>query len=204
MPARVVSIEFDPNRSAHIAMLLYKDGERRYIIAPETLSIGSVVVSGKNAEVKPGNCFPIKNMPVGTVVHNIEIVPGAGAQIVRGAGSGAVILGKEGSAIRAKLPSGEVRIFNAECRATVGQVGNINWNMRIIGKAGRNRNLGKRPSVRGVAQNPSSHPHGGGEGRSGIGMKSPKSPWGKPTLGYKTRKKNKYSDRFILERRRKK
>jgi len=203
VPARVVSIEYDPNRSAEIAFLQYADGEKRYIVAPQGLKIGQVVVSTVTADIKVGNALPLKSIPIGTVVHNIEIKPGFGAQMIRSAGSGAVILSKDGDAVQIKLPSGETRLFHGTCRATIGQIGNIDWKMRVIGTAGRSRRMGIRPSVRGVAQNPRTHPHGGGEGRSGIGMPSPKSPWGKPTLGKKTRKKKKYSDKFIVERKQK-
>lgn len=199
--ARVVSIEYDPNRSANIALLQYHDGEKRYILAPSGLSKGLEVISGGMVEANVGNALTLGSMPVGTVVHAVEMKPGAGAQLMRSAGSSATVLAKEGNVIQLKLPSGEVRTFDAQCRATVGVVGNVDWKNRVIGKAGRNRHVGKRPQVRGVAQNPRSHPHGGGEGRSGIGLPSPKSRWGKPTLGYKTRKKRKYSDRFIIQRR---
>lgn len=201
IPARVAAIEYDPNRSAKIALVTYQDGEKRYILAPDDLTIGQTVISGLDAEAKVGNALPLRNIPIGTMVHNVEITPGRGAQVVRSAGNAATVLAKDGDQAQLKLPSGEVRIFHASCRATVGQVGNIDWRNRIIGKAGRSRLIGKRPSVRGVAQNPRTHPHGGGEGRSGIGMKSPKSPWGKRTLGKKTRKKRKYSDRYIIQRR---
>ncbi len=199
--ARVMATEYDPNRSSDIALLQYKDGEKRYILSPQGLKVGAEVVSGPTVEAKLGNCLPLGAMPVGTVVHAVEIKPGSGAQLMRSAGAGAAVLSKDGNAVQLKLPSGEIRLFSSLCRATVGSVGNVDWKNRVIGKAGRNRNLGKRPQVRGVAQNPRSHPHGGGEGRSGIGMPSPKSPWGKPTLGNKTRKKRKYSDKFIIQRR---
>lgn len=199
--ARVVSLEYDPNRSAPIALLQYQDGEKRYILAPSGLSKGLEVISAEAVEAKVGNSLTLGAMPVGTVVHAVEMKPGAGAQLMRSAGSSASVLAKEGNAVQLKLPSGEIRVFDARCRATVGVVGNVDWKNRVIGKAGRNRHVGKRPQVRGVAQNPRSHPHGGGEGRSGIGLPSPKSRWGKPTLGYKTRKKRKYSDRFIIQRR---
>jgi len=203
VPARVVDIEYDPNRSAQVALLQYNDGDKRYILAPEGLIVGQRIIASNDADVRLGNCLPLSSMPVGTVVHNIEIKPGRGAQMIRSAGSSAMILAKEGNVVHIKLPSGEVRLFKAECKATVGQLGNVEWKNRIIGKAGRSRLMGIRPTVRGVAQNPRSHPHGGGEGRSGIGMKSPKSPWGKPTLGNKTRKRKKYSNKFILERKKK-
>lgn len=199
--AVVGAIEYDPNRSASVALIVYADGEKRYIIAPVGLNVGDSVISGKQVDATVGNAMPLGSMPVGTFVHNIEIKPGHGAQMIRSAGTSAIVLSKDGNLIQIKLPSGEVRMFSGDCRATVGQIGNVEWKNRVIGKAGRSRHMGKRPTVRGVAQNPRSHPHGGGEGRSGIGMPSPKSPWGKPTLGNKTRKKKKYSDRFIVTRR---
>ncbi len=201
IPARVASIEYDPNRNADIALLHYRDGAKRYILAPNTLLIGQTVISGDSVDIAPGNSLTLGRMPVGTFVHGIEIKPGKGAQMVRSAGTAAMVVANDGTAIQLKLPSGELRVFAANSRATVGQVGNIDWKNRVIGKAGRSRNMGRRPTVRGVAQNPRSHPHGGGEGRSGIGLKSPKSPWGKRTLGKKTRKPKKYSDKYILERR---
>ncbi len=201
IPARVVSVEYDPNRSAMVALLQYADGEKRYILAPDALRVRDTVVSGKTVDVKPGNAMALGSMPVGTTVHNIEIQPGRGGQMIRSAGTAAVVLSHDGDVVHLKLPSGEVRKFHANSRATVGQVGNIEWRNRVIGKAGRSRHMGRRPHVRGVAQNPRSHPHGGGEGRSGIGLKSPKSPWGKRTLGTKTRKKKKYSNAYIVERR---
>ncbi len=199
--ARVVALEYDPNRSSEVALLYYKDGEKRYILAPLGLSVGDQVVSSDVADIKPGNSLKLGYMPIGTLVHNVEIQPGHGAQMVRSAGSYATVLAKDGDSIQLKLPSGEVRVFKASVQATVGQLGNAEWKNRVIGTAGRNRRLGKRPQVRGVAQNPRSHPHGGGEGRSGIGMPSPKSPWGKRTLGKKTRNRNKYSKSVILQRR---
>ncbi len=189
--ANVVGIEYDPNRSADVALLQYVDGEKRYIIAPQELKVGMKVSSGPSAEVKIGNSLPLSAIPVGTLVHNIEIKPGSGAQMIRSAGGGAAVLAKDGETVQIKLPSGEVRVFNAKCRATVGQIGNIDWKNRFIGKAGRTRHMGTRPTVRGVAQNPRSHPHGGGEGRSGIGLPGPKSPWGKPTLGKKNQETQK-------------
>jgi large subunit ribosomal protein L2 len=201
VPARVVAVEYDPNRSAAIALLSYQDGERRYILCPVGLDVGGRVVSGATVEVKPGNSLPLGSMPVGTLVHNVEIHPGHGAQMIRSAGAAAVVLAKDGDIVQLKLPSGELRQFKSSCRATVGQLGNVEWRNRVIGKAGRSRHMGRRPAVRGVAQHPGSHPHGGGEGRSGIGLKSPKSPWGKRTLGKRTRKRVKYSDRSILQRR---
>ena len=199
-PGRVVSIEYDPNRSAEVALLQYLDGEKRFILAPVGLAVGALVASGPSVDIKPGNALPLGNMPVGTMVHNVEIAPGRGAQMMRSAGAVASVLARDGDLVQLKLPSGEIRVFNANCRATVGQVGNVERRNRIIGKAGRSRHMGRRPTVRGVAQNPRTHPHGGGEGRSGIGMKSPKSPWGKRTLGKRTRKRTKYSDKFILQR----
>ncbi len=201
IPGRVLSLEYDPNRSAMIAALQYGDGEKRYILAPDTLRVGDTVVSGESAEVKSGNAMPLGSMPVGTVVHNVELRAGSGAQMIRSAGSAATVLAIDGNVVHLKLPSGEIRRFDARCRATVGQVGNGEWRNRVIGKAGRSRHMGRRPEVRGVAQNPRTHPHGGGEGRSGIGMKSPKSPWGKRTLGTKTRKRRKYSNKYIVARR---
>lgn len=201
IPAKVVSIEYDPNRSSDVALLHYRDGDKRYILAPEALAVGASVVMGPSAEIQVGNALPLRNMPVGTLVHNVEMKPGSGAQIVRSAGTAASVLSREGDNVQLKLPSGEVRLFSADCLATVGQISNIEWKNRVIGKAGRSRLMGIRPGVRGVAQNPRSHPHGGGEGRSGIGMPSPKSPWGKKTLGKNTRKRSKYSDKFIVKRR---
>lgn len=198
---KVVGIEYDPNRSADVALIHYKDGEKRYILAPLELQIGTTVESGTAVEVKIGNSMPMGSMPVGTVVHNIELKPGSGGQIIRSAGTSAVVLAKDAGTVQLKLPSGEVRVFDEKCRATVGQVSKVDWKNRFIGKAGRTRHMGRRPTVRGVAQNPRSHPHGGGEGRSGIGMPGPKSPWGKPTLGKKTRKNRKYSDKFIIQKR---
>ncbi len=197
---RVVSIEYDPNRSANIALVYYSDGDKKYILSPRDLKIGQVVVSSDNADINIGNALPLENIPVGTPIHNVELVVGRGAKLARGAGIAAVVLAKEGEFVQVKLPSGEIRKIPGKCMATVGQIGNEERRNIIIGKAGRARNMGKRPEVRGVAQNPRSHPHGGGEGRSGIGMKSPKSPWGKRTLGKKTRQHHKYSDKFIISR----
>ncbi|MGB9706852.1 MAG: 50S ribosomal protein L2 [Microgenomates group bacterium] len=199
--ARVEAIEYDPNRTANIALLVYQDGERRYILAPQGLKVGDKVVSGSEAEVKVGNALPLEKIPVGTVVHNIELKPKKGGQLVKSAGGGAVILSKEEKMVVIKLPSGEERKIPKKCFATVGQVSKPEWKTVIIGKAGRKRHMGIRPTVRGVAQNPRSHPHGGGEGRSGIGMPSPKSPWGKKTKGKKTRRPKKYSDKLIIKRR---
>lgn len=203
VPAKVVQFEYDPNRSADVALLQYADGERRYILATADMKVGQVVLSADATEFKSGNAMLLKNIPVGTQIHNIELKPGRGAQIARSAGTSASVLAKDGDVIHIKMTSGEVRLFDAKCRATIGQIGNIDHKHQKIGSAGRARRMGRRPTVRGVAQHPASHPHGGGEGRSGIGMPSPKSPWGKPTLGKKTRKKKKYSDKVIVERRKK-
>jgi len=200
VPARVAAIEYDPNRSARIALLSYADGEKRYILAPVGLRVGEKVTSGPAAEIVPGNALPLRAIPVGTIVHNVELQPGRGGQLVRAAGGGAQIMAKEGGFVHLRLPSGEVRLIPQECRATVGQVGNPEHEAIKLGKAGRSRWLGKRPTVRGVAMDPSSHPHGGGEGRSPIGMPGPVSPWGKPTLGAKTRRRQ-GSDRMIVKRR---
>ncbi len=201
VPARVVAITYDPNRTSDIALLHYQDGEKRYILAPAGLKVGAKVLSGETAELHVGNALPLRLIPLGTTVHNVEIKPGKGGQVVRSAGSAASVLAKDGQTVQLKMPSGEIRIFAAEAKATIGQVGNIDWRNRVIGKAGRSRHMGRRPEVRGVAQNPRSHPHGGGEGRSGIGLPSPKSPWGKHTLGKKTRQPGKYSNKFIIKRR---
>ncbi len=198
--ARVASIEYDPNRSARIALVHYVDGEKRYILAPVGLGVGDAVESGPNAEIKPGNALPLRAIPLGTTVHNLELQVGRGGQLVRSAGGAAQVMAKEGSYAQVRLPSGEVRMIHLDCRATVGQVGNIDHEAIRVGKAGRSRWMGWRPSVRGVVMDPSSHPHGGGEGKSPIGMPGPVTPWGKPTLGYKTRK-TKPSDKFIIKRR---
>lgn len=203
IPGRVATVEYDPNRSANIALINYVDGEKRYILAPKNLVVGTEVMSGPEADIKVGNALPLANIPVGTVVHNIELKPGKGGQLVRSAGTSAQVLGKEGKYVLVRLNSGEVRMILATCRATVGQVGNEQHELINIGKAGRNRWLGKRPTVRGSVMNPNDHPHGGGEGKSPIGRKSPMSPWGKPTLGFKTRKKKNKSDKFIVRRRKK-
>ncbi len=203
IPARVVAIEYDPNRSARIALLTYADGEKRYIIAPLGLRVGDSVVSGPNAEVRLGNCLPLAKLPLGTVVHNIELREGQGAQMARSAGSGAQLLAKEGDYATLRLPSGEMRKVRQSCYAVVGQVGNIDHSNIKLGKAGRKRHLGIRPTVRGSAMSPRDHPHGGGEGRQPIGKPGPRSPWGKPTLGKKTRN-NKVTDQFIVRRRSKK
>ena len=197
---RVESIEYDPNRSARIALIVYQDGERRYIIAPAELRVGDSVMSGPNAEVRPGNALPIRSIPLGTVVHNIELYPGRGGQLVRSAGNSAQLLAKEGAMAQVRLPSGEVRYIDVNCLATIGTVSNSDHSNLSLGKAGRKRWLGIRPGVRGIAMDPSSHPHGGGEGRSPVGMKAPKTPWGKPALGKKTRR-NKNTNKFIVRRR---
>jgi len=203
IPGKVASIEYDPNRSANIALINYADGEKRYIIAPYNLHVGDVIESGENADIKIGNALPLKNIPVGTVIHNIELKPGKGGQLVRSAGNSAQLMGKEKNYANLRLPSGETRLVRIECRATVGQVGNIDHENITIGKAGRKRHMGIRPTVRGSVMNPNDHPHGGGEGRAPIGRPSPVTPWGKPALGYKTRKKNKKSDKLIIRRRKK-
>ncbi|WP_110926005.1 50S ribosomal protein L2 [Bacillus massiliglaciei] len=203
IPGRVATIEYDPNRSANIALINYVDGEKRYILAPKNLEVGMEIMSGPEADIKVGNALPLVNIPVGTVIHNIELKPGKGGQLVRSAGTSAQVLGKEGRYVLVRLNSGEVRMILATCRASIGQVGNEQHELINIGKAGRSRWLGKRPTVRGSVMNPNDHPHGGGEGRSPIGRKSPMSPWGKPTLGYKTRKKKNKSDKFIVRRRKK-
>ncbi len=202
VPAKVAAIEYDPNRSARIALLHYADGEKAYILAPLGLAVGDTVVSGAGADIKVGNAMPLANVPVGTMIHNIEMKPGKGAQLVRTAGAGAQLMAKEGDFAHVRLPSGEVRLVSLQCRATIGQVGNVEHENINIGKAGRSRWLGRRPHVRGVVMNPIDHPHGGGEGRSPIGRSSPVSPWGKPTLGYRTRKA-KASDKMIVRRRNK-
>jgi large subunit ribosomal protein L2 len=198
--ANVIAIEYDPNRSARIALVEYADGERRYIIAPIGVVVGTVIANGDLAELRPGHALRLRDIPVGTVIHNLELRPGKGGQLVRSAGASAQLIAKEGKYATVRLPSGEMRKLHEECMATVGQVGNTEHGNVLIGKAGRNRWLGWRPGVRGVAMDPGSHPHGGGEGRSGIGLKAPKTPWGKPALGVKTRK-NKRTDVFIVRRR---
>lgn len=201
IPGKVATIEYDPNRTANIALLHYADGEKRYILAPNGLKVGDEVFSGPEADIKVGNCLPLENIPVGTTIHNIELKAQKGGQLVRSAGSEAQLLGRDGDFAVIRLSSGEVRKIRKECRATIGQVGNQNHELIKIGKAGRSRWLGKRPAVRGSVMNPVDHPHGGGEGRAPIGRKSPLTPWGKPTLGYKTRKKNKHSNKYIVRRR---
>jgi large subunit ribosomal protein L2 len=200
IPAKVAAIEYDPNRTARLALLFYVDGEKRYIIAPLGVKVGDVLVSGPVAEIRPGNCLPIANIPVGTMVHNIEIKEGKGGQLVRSAGGAAQLLAKEGEFAQIRMPSGEVRLIRQKCYATIGQVGNLDHSNIKLGKAGRKRHLGVRPTVRGSAMTPRDHPHGGGEGRQPIGKPGPRSPWGKPTLGYKTRR-NKQTDKYIVRRR---
>ena len=202
--ARVVSIEYDPNRSANIALISYKDGEKAYILAPKGLTVGTVVVSGENVDIKVGNCLPISNIPVGTVIHNIELKPKKGGQLARSAGNSAQILGREGKYVMIRLASGETRKILGTCRATIGVVGNEDYNLVKIGKAGRTRLMGIRPTVRGSVMNPNDHPHGGGEGRAPVGRSGPMTPWGKPALGYKTRKNKKESDKYIVTRRKRK
>ena len=201
VPAKVATIEYDPNRTANIALLHYADGEKRYILAPVGLEVGTTVLSGPTADIKPGNAMALKDMPVGTVIHNIELKAGKGAQLVRSAGVSAQLMAKEGKKALLRLPSGEMRFVSIDCKATIGQVGNIEHGNVVIGKAGRKRHMGIRPTVRGSVMNPCDHPHGGGEGRTSIGRPSPVTPWGKPALGYKTRKKNKASDKLIVSRR---
>ena len=203
IPAKVAAIEYDPNRTARLALLFYADGEKRYIVAPLELRVGDTVLAGTSAEIRPGNSLPIANIPVGTLVHNIELKVGRGGQLVRAAGAAAQLLAKEGDFAQIRMPSGEVRMVRQECFATIGQVGNVEHSNIKLGKAGRKRHLGIRPTVRGSAMSPRDHPHGGGEGRQPIGMAGPKSPWGKPTLGYKTRR-NKKTDQYIVRRRGKK
>lgn len=200
IPARVVAIEYDPNRTARIALLYYKDGEKRYILAPVGMTVGDTVMSGSNAEVKPGNTLPISAIPVGTMIHNIELLQGKGGQLVRSAGTAAQLMAKEGKYAQVRLPSAEVRYVNIDCMATIGSVGNPEWNTIKLGKAGRKRHMGWRPTVRGSAMSPRDHPHGGGEGKTGVGMPGPKTPWGKPALGKKTRR-IKFTDRSIVKRR---
>lgn len=204
IPAKVATIEYDPNRSAYIALVNYADGEKRYIIAPVGLKVGDVVVSGPDSDIKVGNTLPIANIPVGTIIHNIELQVGKGAQLVRSAGSSAQLMAKEGAYAIVRLPSGETRYVRINCRATIGTVSNLTHEIVKIGKAGRKRHMGIRPTVRGSVMNPCDHPHGGGEGKSPIGHASPLTPWGKPALGYKTRKHKKYSDKFIVKKRNKK
>ena len=201
IPATVKSIEYDPNRTANIALISYADGQKAYIIAPNGLQVGAVLMNGPEAEIKLGNCLPLAQIPVGTMVHNVELHPGKGGQLVRSAGNAAQLMAKEGKYATLRLPSGEMRLVPIQARATVGQVGNIDHELINIGKAGRKRHMGIRPTVRGSVMNPNDHPHGGGEGRAPIGRSGPMTPWGKPALGYKTRKKNKHSNKMIVRRR---
>lgn len=202
IPAKVSSVEYDPNRSARIALLNYADGEKRYIIAPVGLEVGQTVISGPDSDIKVGNCLPLKNIPLGTMIHNIELYPQGGGQLVRSAGTSAQLMAKEGKYANIRMPSGEMRLLLLTCRATIGQVGNVDHENITVGKAGRKRWMGIRPTVRGVVMNPVDHPHGGGEGRSPIG-RNPVTPWGKPALGARTRRKNKTSDKLIVKRRKK-
>ena len=201
MPAEVKTIEYDPNRTAFIALVQYEDGEKRYILAPHGLKVGDHVESGEGADIKPGNCLPIANIPLGTMIHNIELIPGRGGQLVRSAGGAAQLMAKEGVAAQVRLPSGEVRFIKMNCHATIGQVSNIDQENQNRGKAGKTRHLGIRPTVRGSVMNPCDHPHGGGEGKAPLGRSGPVTPWGKPALGYKTRKKNHRTDKQIVKRR---
>jgi len=201
IPAKVIGIEYDPNRTANIALLSYADGEKRYILAPHGLKVGEVLMNGVDAEIKLGNTLPMGNIPVGTQIHNLEMKPGAGGQLVRSAGNTAQLMAKEGKYATVRLPSGEMRLLPIDCRATIGQVGNIDHELITVGKAGRKRHMGIRPTVRGSVMNPNDHPHGGGEGRAPIGRPAPSTPWGKPALGYKTRKKNKASSKYIVRAR---
>ncbi|EMV0217727.1 50S ribosomal protein L2 [Staphylococcus pseudintermedius] len=204
IPGKVDSIQYDPNRSANIALIVYADGEKRYIIAPKGLEVGQIIESGSEADIKVGNALPLKDIPVGSVIHNIELKPGRGGQLARSAGASVQVLGKEGKYVLVRLRSGEVRMILSTCRATIGQVGNLQHELVNIGKAGKSRWLGKRPTVRGSVMNPNDHPHGGGEGRAPIGRPSPMSPWGKPTLGKKTRRGKKRSDKLIVRGRKRK
>lgn len=204
IPGKIAGIEYDPNRSSNIALVHYADGEKRYIIAPLKLKVGDVIFSGPESDITVGNCLPLKNIPVGTTVHCVELKTGKGAQMVRSAGASAQLMAKEGNYATLRLPSGEMRLVRIECRATIGQVGNLDHQNVRIGKAGRKRHMGIRPTVRGSVMNPNDHPHGGGEGRAPIGRSGPVTPWGKPALGYKTRKKNKPSDKYIVRSRNKK
>ncbi len=201
VPAQVMTIEYDPNRTANIALICYADGQKSYILAPNGLTVGTSLMNGETAEIKVGNCLPLQNIPVGTQVHNVELYPGKGGQLVRSAGNSAQLMAKEGKYATLRLPSGEMRMVPIICRATIGQVGNIDHELINIGKAGRKRHMGFRPTVRGSVMNPNDHPHGGGEGRTGIGRPGPVTPWGKPALGLKTRKKNKKSNKLIVRRR---
>ena len=200
IPAKVATIEYDPNRTSYIALLHYADGEKRYILAPLGLNVGDVVISGETADIKAGNALPLGEIPVGTLVHNVELQPGNGGVLVRTAGAAAQLMAKEGKYATLKMPSGEMRMILLTCKATIGHVGNLDHELVSLGKAGRKRHMGVKPTVRGVVMNPNDHPHGGGEGKSPVGMPSPVTPWGKPALGYKTRKHRKASDRFIVKR----
>ena len=200
IPATVIGIEYDPNRTANIAFICYADGEKAYILAPNGLKDGMQVMNGLTAEIKVGNCLPLSKIPIGTQIHNIELHPGKGGQLVRSAGNSAQLMAREGKHATLRLPSGEMRMVSIDCRATIGQIGNIEHGLVNIGKAGRKRNMGIRPTVRGSVMNPNDHPHGGGEGKTGIGLPGPSTPWGKPALGYKTRKKNKQSNKMIIRR----
>jgi large subunit ribosomal protein L2 len=201
IPAKVSAIEYDPNRSANIALIVYADGEKSYILAPNGLKVGEKLMNGSESEISVGNSLPLKNIPIGSLIHNVEMKPGKGGQLARAAGNVAQLMAKEGKFATVRLPSGEMRHIPIECRATMGQVGNIDHELLSIGKAGRKRHMGIRPTVRGSAMNPNDHPHGGGEGRTSIGRPSPMTPWGKPALGYKTRKKNKHSSKYIVRKR---
>ncbi len=201
IPAKVISIEYDPNRTANIALICYTDGKKAYILAPEGLKVGQTLMNGADAEIRTGNCLPLENIPVGTVIHNIELYPGRGGQMVRAAGNGAQLMAKEGKYATLRLPSGEMRMVPVGCRATIGSIGNGDHNLINIGKAGRKRHMGIRPTVRGSVMNPNDHPHGGGEGKAPVGRPGPCTPWGKPALGLRTRKKNKGSNKFIVRRR---
>ena len=201
IPATVKTIEYDPNRTANIALICYADGTKTYIIAPNELKIGDVLMSGPEADIQIGNTLPLANIPVGTIIHNVELKPGKGGQVCRAAGNGAQLMAKEGDYAQVRLPSGEVRRISMKCRATIGEVGNIDHGLVSIGKAGRTRHMGIRPTVRGSVMNPNDHPHGGGEGKAPVGRPGPTTPWGKPALGYKTRKKNKASNQYIVKRR---
>lgn len=201
MPATVMTIEYDPNRSANIALVQYEDGEKRYILAPSEIKVGDKIVSGEGADIKPGNCLPIRAIPVGTLIHNIEMSKGKGGQLVRSAGASAQLMAKEGKYSQIRMPSGEVRMIDIDCKATIGVIGNSDHENISIGKAGRKRHMGIRPTVRGVVMNPNDHPHGGGEGKSPIGLPSPVTPWGKPALGLKTRKHKRYSNKYIVKTR---
>lgn len=202
LEGKVIALEYDPNRNCQIGLIQYPDGEKRYIIAPEGLQVGHTILSGEKIDIKVGNAMPIGNVPMGTVVHNVELTPGRGGQIARGAGAGIIVAAKEGNFVQVKMPSGEIRKIDESCYATIGQVGNITWKDKVWGKAGSKRHIGIRPTVRGVAMNPRSHPHGGGEGRSGIGMATPKTYAGRPAVG-NTRKPKKYSNAYIIQRRKK-